>query len=104
MIHFFIGLKYTQDPEQLQDENGKPKAMSEILFQLMMATGVNRLFNKCTIKEFLFRLAICLHKYGVIKNFFTDDKIIEVDYDGAKIEFYLNDLIVHIVFEINDDE
>ncbi len=104
MIHFFIGLKYTEDPKQLQEDNGKPKAMSEILFQLMMATGVNRLFNKCTIKEFLFRLAICLHKYGVIKNFFTDDKIIEVDYDGTKIEFYLNDLIGHIGFEINDDE
>jgi hypothetical protein len=104
MIRYFVGLKYTENPEQLQGNNSKPKPMSEILFQLMMATGVNRLFNKCQIKEFLFRLAICLHKYGVIKNFFTDDKIIEVDYDGSKIAIYLNDLIRHIGFEICDDE
>ena len=104
MIHFFVGLKYTENPEQLQDKNKMPDVKSQIMFQLMMIVGISRLFNRCTVKEFLFRVAIALNKYAVIKNFFTNDKVIEVEYDGTTVELYLQDIINHIGLEINDDE
>jgi hypothetical protein len=104
MVHYFLNLKYTQNPEEHMTAKGEPSIKSEIMFQLMMAVGVNRLFNRCTIKEFLFRIAISLHRLGVIKNFFSNDLIIEVDYEDKKIELYLNDIIDHLGLEINDDE
>ncbi len=103
MIHFFINLEYTENPELHQGQD-KPSLKAEIMFQLMMATGINRLLTKRSIKEFLLRVGISLHKFGVIKNFFTDDKIVDIEYQGKKIEFYLSDIISLLGMEICDSE
>lgn len=103
MIHFYINLDYTADPEGLMYDNStEVSSATKFISFCMHATGVYRLFEKDTVEEFLYRLAIVLKKYAIIDNFFTNDMLVAFNNKKHHFEFHLKDVVAHLGIEIAD--
>ncbi len=102
MIHYYINLDYTKDPMQLKDGDNEPTSKTKMIFNLMNAVGINRLFDQKSVFEFLFRTAILLREYGIMNNFFLNDMLLNFDDGEENIKIYLSDIIDNVGLEIND--
>lgn len=103
MIRFYINVDYTQSPAcilKTREIEGGTK--TKFISFCMHATGIWRLFDKDTIKEFLYRLAVIFKTYDIVPKFFTNDTLVVFEHEGKKVELDLKDVVEHFGMEISD--
>jgi hypothetical protein len=104
MIHYCVELGYTSNPKKLMPKKEKgPSIDSCIVAFCLHATGVSRLFNKDSVQEFLYRVAIILRKYDVVGAFFKDDTIFSFTDGNVDYTINLNDVIDHLGIEVSNN-
>jgi hypothetical protein len=102
MNNFFINMEHVANPEKTFHKSKEPGSKSLFLTFCMHATGVRRLFDKETTREFIWRLAVMFRHYNIVPKFFTDDTLVQYDDRGVQDELCLNDIIEHIGLELWD--
>lgn len=102
MNRYYINLDYTLTPLALDEKLYEGGSKSLFLTFCMHVTGVKRLFDEESVKEFLYRLAIVFRHYNIVSKFFSNDTLVTFDHRGIKIEFCLNDVIEHLGLETWD--
>jgi len=102
MIKYFINIAYTSDPDVISFTMDEKGSITKFLSFCMHATGVRRLFDKETTREFLWRLAIMFRHYDIVDRFFISDRLIAYDDRGIKNELCLKDVTDHLGLELWD--
>ncbi len=102
MNRFFVNMDHVRNPKQAFDKSKKRGSKSLFLTFTMHATGIYRLFDKTTVNEYLYRLAIMFRHYDIVPNFFKNDMFISYVDRAVKSELCLNDVIEHLGIELSD--
>jgi hypothetical protein len=102
MNRFYVNMDHVRNPKQTLDKSKKPGSKSLFLAFSMHATGTYRLFDRKTVNEYLYRLAIMFRHYNIVPNFFTNDSLIGYTDRGVKSELCLKDVIEHLGIELSD--
>ncbi len=83
-------------------KNKKPFPASYAIFWCMLAMGVNRIFTRENMREFLFRMAITFHSANLVETWFLKDHLMEYSIGDGKYTLKLEEIISHFGFEIID--
>ena len=102
MNRFFVNMDHVRNPKQTFDKSKEKGSKSLFLTFSMHATGIYRLFDKQSVNEYLYRLAIMFRHYDIVPNFFTNDSFIPYVDRGVKSELCLSDVIEHLGIELSD--
>ncbi len=102
MNRFFVNMDHVRYPKQTFDKSKEAGSKSLFLTFSMHATGIYRLFDRETVEEYLYRLAIMFRHYDIVPKFFTNDMLISYVDRGVNSELCLNDVIEHLGIELSD--
>src|SRR5665213_2455070 len=102
MNRFFVNIEHVSDPETLSSKATEKGSKTLFLSFCMHATGVRRLFDKETTREFFWRLAVMFRHHNIVPKFFSDDSLVQYDARGIKNELCLKDIADHIGIELWD--
>jgi len=102
MNRFYYNLDYTEAPATLSEKLEARGSKTKFLTFCMHVSGVYRLFDKDTVGEFLYRLALIFRHYNIVPKFFTNDSLVTFDDRGVKIDLCLSDITEHLGYEIWD--
>jgi len=72
------------------------------IYWCMNATGINRIFSKELLHEFLFRLAITLDSMQLVENWFGWDRFLNFTVDDNHYSLNIEDVFQHFGFEAVD--
>lgn len=103
MINFFVNIDCTPDPENIMAKQDTLKG-TQTLFMVfcLRATGIHRLIDRESIKEFLYRLAIIFRNYDMMPNFLKNDYLVYFKFNGMLFELVLADIVEHFGMEISN--
>jgi len=102
MNRFFVNMDYVPNPKQTWDKSKEKGSKSLFLTFSMHATGIYRLFDRETVKEYFYRLTLMFRHYEIAPNFFTNDSFIEFNDRGVICKLCLNDVVEHLGIELSD--
>lgn len=104
-VQFLINTAYTPEPGSLIVSNRRRTDVSlktHAFAFLMHACGVNRLFDKTCVEEFLFRMGLILRNYNVVDDFFRQDLLLNDGFLGPDYALTVSDLKGHLGLEVSN--
>jgi len=72
------------------------------MYWCMLATGINRIFTKEQLDEFLLRLAITMESLQLVENWFGWDKFLTFTFNDQYYSLTVEDVFMHFGFEAVD--
>lgn len=102
-MKYSINIDYTNDPNSIMETREREGGTITLFIAFCMhATGIYRLFDEGTIREFFYRMAIIFKSYEIVPKFFMNDTLIVFEDRGKKIVLDMNDVLSHLGMEISD--
>ncbi|RCW36757.1 hypothetical protein [Marinilabilia salmonicolor] len=100
-----IGINYhyiNGEPKNYYIKNGKALPSSYAILWCMLAMGINRIFSRESMREFLFRLAITFHSTNLVETWFLKDHLMNYSVGDGKYTLKLEEIAMHFGIEVVD--
>ena len=98
-----INLKYINGiPLEYFRYHNEPMPASWAMTWCMVSTGINRIFTKEDMREFLFRLPVALNSLGLVETWLIKDRLMNYRVKGKDYTLSLKDVIMHFGLEVID--
>jgi hypothetical protein len=77
MMKYSINIDHTNDPQSIMEAREREGGTITFFIAFCMhETGIYRLFDEGTIREFFYRMAIIFKSYEIVPKFFMNDTLI----------------------------